>query len=187
MDVKEFRDMVNKGVFTYRKGRYIKNELLPEYEEMLRKGGVQQVRNSKARKEAVKAGFRSKLEQDVSGYIDGLGFEYETIKLKYFVTSNKALRCGDCGSHNVVEEREYTPDFVKGNIILEVKGRFIPKDRKKIISVIKNNKDYDLIMVFQDPQMKLTKKMTAAKWCENNQIKFCKYTEIKVFLLNNKL
>ena len=109
--------------------------------------------------------FRSKLEEKVADLLEGLGvlYEYESKKLSYTI------------SHN------YIPDFVlPNNIYLETKGYWDPKDRRKVLSVKRDNPDIDLRMVFQAPYNTISKKSktTYAQWCEKHDIPWTSYHDI---------
>ena len=114
--------------------------------------------------------FRSGLEEKVADLLVDLGvkYEYESTKVSYVI------------SHN------YTPDFVLPNgVWLETKGYWDSKDRKKIKSVIQQNPDIDLRMVFQAPYNTISKKSktTYASWCEKNNIKWCSFSNIPIIWL----
>ena len=111
--------------------------------------------------------FRSQLEENIAKLLDGLGvsFEYESEKLGYTI------------------EHSYTPDFVLPNYTyLEAKGYWSPADRRKILSVKKDNPDIDLRMVFQSPYNKISKKSktTYAQWCEKHDIPWSSYQNIPI-------
>ena len=111
--------------------------------------------------------FRSGLEEKVADLLVDLGvkYEYESTKVSYVI------------SHN------YTPDFVLPNgVWLETKGYWDSKDRNKIKSVIQQNPDIDLRMVFQAPFNTISKKSktTYASWCEKNNIKWCSFSNIPI-------
>ena len=70
---------------------------------------------SKRRQHAIRNGYRSGLEDDISVDLKdrGVSFEYETLKIKWTLLENKT----------------YTPDFILPNgIIIESKGRFVAAD-----------------------------------------------------------
>ena len=81
--------------------------------------------------------FRSGLEKQVADLLSSLGidYEYETIKIAYQI------------------QHHYTPDFILPNkhVLLECKGYWDAKDRRKIKTIKKQNPDLDLRMVFQAP------------------------------------
>ena len=87
--------------------------------------------------------FRSGLEERIADLLVELGvkYEYESTKVPYVIQHN------------------YTPDFILPNgVWLEAKGYWDSKDRKKIKSVIEQNPDIDLRMVFQAPFNTIPKK-----------------------------
>jgi hypothetical protein len=109
---------------------------------------------SKVRQRALKAGYRSGLEENVATQLKKLGVtaEYETTKIKY----------------RVEEDRSYTPDFVLPNgIIIETKGRFVAADRKKHLLIKKQHPELDIRFVFSNSKTKLSKssKTTYGAWC----------------------
>ena len=105
--------------------------------------------------------YRSKYEQDVCGRLDKakVPFDYETINIHYEIT----------------EQRKYIPDVILPNgIIIELKGRFTAKDRKKMLLVIEQHPDLDIRMVFMRCKNKLNKhsRTTYADWCDKHKIKW---------------
>lgn len=103
--------------------------------------------------------YRSKLEQRLSKVLIKDGFEYEPFKIDYIVPETK---------------HKYTPDFVKGKTIYEVKGLFTTEDRKKMKLLVEQHPEYTFIMVFQNPNAKLysKSKTTYKDWCEKNNIEW---------------
>jgi hypothetical protein len=109
---------------------------------------------SKVRQRALKAGYRSGLEETVAIQLKKLGVQagYETTKIKY----------------RVEEDRTYTPDWILPNgIIVETKGRFVAADRKKHLLIRKQHPELDIRFVFSNSKAKLSKasKTTYAAWC----------------------
>ena len=109
--------------------------------------------------------YRSKLEEKVADLLTNLGvtYEYESVKIAYQIAHN------------------YNPDFILPNgIILECKGYWDAADRRKIKTIVKDNPDIDLRMVFQSPYNTISKKSktTYAKWCDKHDIPWTAYHEI---------
>jgi hypothetical protein len=109
---------------------------------------------SKVRQRALKAGYRSGLEETISLQLTSLSVPvmYETEKIKYEVN----------------EVRSYTPDFLLPNgIIIESKGRFVAADRKKHLLIQKQHIFLDIRFVFSNSKAKLTKgsKTSYGDWC----------------------
>ena len=110
--------------------------------------------------------FRSNFERD--GYqhllsiinLNHADVGYEQERIKYHTTQS------------------YTPDFTlygeNGKVIhLEFKGRFLPRDRGKLIRVVKCNKDIDIRLVFQvDQRLSKTSKKYYTQWAEDHNIPF---------------
>lgn len=112
--------------------------------------------------------FRSKFEERLSRHLEYLGFKYEPIKIDYTVPETK---------------HKYTPDFVKGKLIYELKGRWTAIDRKKMKLLVEQHPDWRIIMCFQNSKIKINKnsKTTYADWCNKNNIEWIDYKD----LLNN--
>ena len=113
-------------------------------------------KRSKLRQSALKAGFRSGLEQDNSKHLEGynVDYDYEEFKIKF-----------------VGKPRTYTPDFRLSNgIIIECKGRFIPSDRSKHLLVKEQHPELDIRFVFSNSRQRLSKtsKQTYGGWCERH-------------------
>lgn len=147
--------------------------------------------NSKARKLAIKKGFRSGLELKVHGMLKCLNLNnsFEPFKLPYRLRVHKAtIKCVFCQSNTFIEEKQYLPDFVlyEYNVVLEVKGIFTMKDRKKMLAVIKYNPNYEIVMVFQNPKKKISKhsKYTYTSWCDKQGIESTGVKELKHFLIS---
>lgn len=110
------------------------------------------------RQRAIKAGYRSGIEQDISEQLKErkIEAEYEPFKIPYTMPESY---------------HTYTPDFVMGNgIVLESKGRFLHADRKKHCLIREQYPDLDLRFVFSNSRSRLRKgsKTTYAIWCEKN-------------------
>ena len=108
----------------------------------------------KARRMAIRHGYRSGLEHKLSIYLDEhkVKYDYEYIKIEW----------------EDLAYRTYTPDFVLDNgIIIETKGRFMAADRRKHIAIKKQHPKLDIRFVFTNSKAKLSKgaKSSYADWC----------------------
>jgi len=108
----------------------------------------------KARRMAIKYGYRSGLEHNLSLYLDKhkVKYDYENIKIEW----------------EDLAYRTYTPDFILYNgIIIETKGRFLAADRRKHIAIKKQHPKLDIRFVFTNSRAKLSKgaKSSYADWC----------------------
>jgi hypothetical protein len=114
------------------------------------------IRSSKTRQAAIRAGYRSGLEERIASHLDDLKVKYtfEEMKIKF---------------EQPAKIRTYTPDFVLPNgIIVESKGRFTSEDRKKHELIKKQHPEMDIRFVFQNSNAKLRKgsPTTYAMWCD---------------------
>ena len=115
-------------------------------------------KHSDKRKAALKAGYRSGLEDDIAKQLDAMRvkYTYEELKISYTVPESK---------------HKYTADFVLPNgIVVESKGRFVTADRKKHLLIKQQYPDLDLRFVFSNPRCKISKvsKTTYGDWCDKN-------------------
>lgn len=115
---------------------------------------------STVRKQALKAGFRSGLEQDNAAYLkkNNIDFTYEEDKIKY-----------------ITKPRTYTPDFVLGNgVVVETKGRFMPSDRTKHLLIKEQHPELDIRFVFSNSKTRLSKRSntTYGQWCDKHGFQY---------------
>ena len=135
-------------------------------------------RTSAARKKAVKAGYRSFFEFNVAKQLktSRISHDYEPRDMVLSYELRTRGRCAVCGSHEVVEQHTYLPDFVIGkgrNIVIEAKGKYDAKTRKKMIAVKEQNPEVHIIMLFMSDN-KLSKKSKSrySDWCEQNGFEY---------------
>lgn len=109
-----------------------------------------------------KDGFDSGFEAATAKYLRmlGVGFKHHPCKIPYTRPQ---------------ESKKYTPDFMLENgILIETKGEFLPKDRKKHLLIQAQHPDLDIRFVFTNPYQKLTDtgKQTYADWCNKHGFKW---------------
>lgn len=88
---------------------------------------------------------------------------YETNRLSYTVQHN------------------YTPDFTLApNLFVETKGLFTGADRNKHLYIRKQHPEVQVLFVFQNPNLKLSKgsRTTYANWCDQHGFKYLHINEI---------
>jgi hypothetical protein len=101
--------------------------------------------NSKARKAALKYGYRSGLEHGISNDLTEakINFGYETTKISYIIPERTS---------------KYTVDFTLPNgILVETKGRWTTEDRKKHLLIREQHPELDIRIVFQSSKSKIRK------------------------------
>jgi hypothetical protein len=111
-------------------------------------------------KTALKAGFRSGLEQDNARLLKscGIKFTYEELKIPY-----------------VKKPAKYTPDFQLSNgIIIETKGFFVASDRSKHLLIKEQHPELDIRFVFSRSTSKISakSKTTYGSWCDQHGFKY---------------
>lgn len=151
-------------------------------------------RQTATRKKALNAGMRSGFELKVANQLKRarISYVYEPSDGKLTYSLKSRGRCVVCGSHDIIEEKQYLPDFVIGNIILESKGRFTAANRKSMISVKENNPDRIFVMLFMsNNKLSPKSKKRYSDWCEQHGfIYFLDNTKwipkLKELIKNNK-
>lgn len=94
--------------------------------------------------------YKSKFEHDVAEHLPIVDYEPD----KFSVTI----------------QTSYIPDFKIGhNKYLEVKGRFRPEDRRKIVAFMKQHPEVKLHFVFYN-NAKIGTKQTHLSWCKKHNI-----------------
>ncbi len=110
--------------------------------------------------------FHSGLEELVAKQLDDSKIKYRFEKLRIYYNKEDN------------QKSFYTPDFVLENgIIVEAKGQFVTKDRKKHKLIREQyGKKYDIRFVFSDPNQKIGKKSNTSygDWCNLFGFKYAK-------------
>ena len=115
-------------------------------------------RKLSTRQRALKAGYRSGLEEQTAKMLTKkkIKYPYEETKIKW----------------EDFKIRTYTPDFVLHNgIIVETKGRFTAADRRKHLEIKRQySNEHDIRFVFSNSRAKLYKgaKSSYGDWCTKN-------------------
>jgi len=100
---------------------------------------------------------RSKFEEVCADVLEPAGFVYEPLQLTYYMPGS------------------YTPDFVLGDILVEVKGWFRPGDTKKYKYINESLEgSQELVFLLQSPQQRIRKGRpgTMADWCARHDIRW---------------
>lgn len=127
----------------------------------------------------MRSGFERKIAQSLEDR--GISYEYELYQYP-FLRRVKNGECGECGSNDVNQLGWYTPDFFLPNgIVIEAKGKFVARERTKILAVMETNPELDLRMMFQRDN-KLTKRSTTrySEWCDRHNIRYHIGTDIPI-------
>lgn len=141
-----------------KRGPY-KKSILPR-----RGGSTSFFNSSKKTSKAKLEGYRSNFELQIANQLKTQGIDpkscYEQEKIEYTIPA---------------EEKKYLVDFKLPNgIIIEAKGRWEPKDRKKHSLIKKQHPELDIRIVFQNPDIKINKGSgtTYGMWCDKKGIKW---------------
>ena len=111
-------------------------------------------------KSVTRMGFKSLIESDNASKLRNwrIPHDYESFRIPWVTTHN------------------YLPDFhlLHNGIIVEIKGKFVPADRRKHIEIKRQHPDLDIRFVFQRPMNKLYKKSktTYGQWADRHGFKW---------------
>lgn len=122
----------------------------------------------------VEPAFRSALEAGVAAQLEAAGvtYEYEQRKLRYLRRVSRGI-CSACKGTRVSQQRTYLPDFIIGDIILEVKGYFHSADRAKMLAVMEGNPGTDLRFLFgADNKIKKGSDDRYSDWCTKHGFQY---------------
>jgi len=127
--------------------------------------------------------MRSKFESSFAAWMDkeGIKYSYEPKKpTLWWQEKIHGAYCTNCGTVSYIfKERLYIPDFVIRKTIIETKGKFTSRDRKKMLSIC-NTYDkrfgkgrYRIVLVFQYDNWLTTKhKSRYSDWCDKYGIEY---------------
>jgi len=128
--------------------------------------------------------FRSKFEETIASTlrVAGVKFDYETVTVTY-QKEVRGSECQACGSTDVYTTAKYTPDFILANgIFIEAKGKFTPRDRTKILAVLRSNneinRDNFRILFMYDNWLTKKKLKRYTDWCAQHDIQCAVGTEV---------
>lgn len=112
--------------------------------------------------------YRSWLEADIAHDLKKrkVKFEYEAEKIAFVEPA---------------QVRTYTPDLIlgKGQMYIEIKGRFTAQDRKKMSLVIEQNPHLDIRMLLaKDNTISKNSRTRYSTWCGKRGIKYAIGTEL---------
>lgn len=121
-----------------------------------------------ARGLTVRSGFEKRVIEDLDAR--GVAYTYETYSYNWY----EKLRavCHECESPETYAERWYTPDVFLGNgVIVEIKGKFTPKDRKILIGMQDVHPELDIRLLFmQDNKLSKSSETRYTEWASANDI-----------------
>lgn len=125
-------------------------------------------RRSSVRRNAIKNGFRSGLEDQFADLLreSEVAFKYEETKLEYVVPEKK---------------HKYTPDFeLEDGSFVETKGRFTAEDRRKHLLLKEQRPDVKIRFVFSNPQAKTDKRSQTsyADWCDKHGFEYLGWKDV---------
>lgn len=120
-----------------------------------------------------RADFRSGFEKRLRGRLDAEGVKYayeaETFPIQVPVGTTV---CPNCGPVRAVKNSRYTPDFFFKSWIIEAKGKFTAKDRKRFWALRQAHGDKHRfgILFMRDNWMTKRKAQRYTDWCRTNDI-----------------
>jgi hypothetical protein len=129
-----------------------------------------------SRKKKAKHQYRSKFEERLGDGLDkaGVSFGYETET--YLITVKvPGSHCAKCGSKEVERDTTYTPDFFFPRYVVESKGRFTARDRKRVLALVSQGDwtQHTFAMLFmRDNTLSKSSKTRYSDWCKEHCIPY---------------
>ena len=111
--------------------------------------------------------FRSQFERRLRDRLDKEGVIYAYERDTYRITVPvSGARCTTCGSsRGVVRNSTYTPDFFFRHFIVESKGKFTARDRKRVLAYRVAYPGHSYAILFQrDNKLSKTSKTRYTEW-----------------------
>ncbi len=127
-----------------------------------------------ARKKKAVRPYRSKFEEKLGAFLDGskvpFTYETETYQIQVAVPGVKCQGCGE--TKNILRATRYTPDFFLPKWVIEAKGRFTGRDRKRVMALLAS-KDWNAkakgrtfgMLFMRDNALSKTSKTRYSDWC----------------------
>ena len=104
---------------------------------------------------------------------EGVEWDYELTRFKIIVPAG-TVNCPNCGKITGAKESRYTPDFFFPNWVIEAKGKFTAKDRKRFLALfLQHGRVYRFGLLFmRDNKISKSSKTRYSDWCEKNGIPY---------------
>ncbi len=121
-----------------------------------------------------RSGFEARLRERLDA--EGVQYVYEAEAFP-LVMEVPGARCFDCDSKQIVKPSRYTPDFFFADWIVEAKGKFTAKDRKRVMALLNtfavDHQRRKFGMLFMRDN-KISKSSTTrySDWCKKMGIEF---------------
>lgn len=116
--------------------------------------------------------FRSMSEKRVASLLrlKGIKFRYEKTHIGYSLRVKTKIKCESCGNTSGRVYKTYIPDFELSNgIFIEVKGRLLPNDKRKLEAVKEAHPGLNLVLLFDNNNLlggKNAKKLRYGDWAD---------------------
>jgi hypothetical protein len=106
--------------------------------------------------------------------LDSEGVEWEYEAQTYHISLDTGLKCGKCGER-VRRDSRYTPDFFFPRFVIEAKGKFTARDRKRVLALMESpyiSKSRFGMLFMRDNKISKNSKTRYSDWCEKNGIPY---------------
>lgn len=133
-----------------------------------------------ARKKKSRHEYRSKFEENLGARLDRerIPFDYEALCYTIQVAVPGGV-CQKCFGKDIGRKTKYTPDWFFGRIeddvakgwVIESKGKFTGRDRKRVLALVTGFPELKFGMLFQrDNKLSKTSETRYSEWCEKHGI-----------------
>jgi hypothetical protein len=109
---------------------------------------------------------------------EGVEWDYESETFPIVVPVG-TINCPNCGKVSGAKASRYTPDFFFPRWIIEAKGKFTAKDRKRVLALLEAKRDFFKrdprrfgMLFMRDNKISKSSKTRYSDWCEKNGIPY---------------
>lgn len=103
--------------------------------------------------------------------LDAEGVKYEYEREAYQIVLDQPGFCRSCGKTSIGRKSRYTPDFFFPVWVIEAKGKFTSRDRKRVVALLEAEPGMRFGMLFmRDNKLSKSSKTRYSEWCEKRGI-----------------
>ena len=105
------------------------------------------------------------------GRLDERKISYSYEAKAYKIELEVSGQCRECGGRKIARTSRFTPDFFFPVWVVEAKGKFTPRDRKRVLALKQAHPEMKFAMVFmRDNWLTKTRTSRYTDWCKDHDI-----------------
>jgi rRNA maturation protein Nop10 len=115
-----------------------------------------------------RSGFERRLAERLTA--EGVEFEYEARTFPIIVPTGTKVTCPNCGPVHATKPSRFTPDFFFKNWVIEAKGKFTAKDRKRTLALAATGIPRFGMLFMRDNKLSKSSNTRYTDWCKQHGI-----------------